>query len=1371
MNSQLTFLMNGILSMMLSGFVSFGQNDIMESTFAGADTLNLNSEISSDLKSAPTGPNVTPYQPTTWDNKIVVSSEKGTHASTPPFWSNQTLYVDWTIVNSGTTAITTTFYTKMYIDDVEKGNWFTSSLASGYTANVLDIDIGKLSVGTHTIRIVTDVTGVIAETNEADNSYTRTITVYPYVNLTPYQPSTWDDKIVLSTVTGTNTSDTQILDTENIYLDWSIMNTGSYATTATFYIDLYIDGTWKTAWSRTGLGKVTSTNQLDYLVGKLPAGSHTFTYKIDIDDHVTEYNEKDNEYSRTITVYNKNVLPYQRNGWDNKLVLSTVTGTNTSASAIFNNQNIYVDWAIWNNGSAAITESFHSKLYVDGVLKNSWVTNGLAANYTALVTDYNIGKLATGWHTAQIVTDCNAEVAESNESDNSYTRTFYIGPSYNFLPYQPGDWDNKIVLSTVTGTHTSAPVIYDTQDIYVDWACLNNANDDFAGTFYTRLYVDGVLKASWSKTGLPHNTYTYFNDQNLGHLPAGTHTFRIVMDADGDVAESDETDNEYTRTFTIVNKNLLPYQPAGWDNIIILSTETGTNTSASSICEGQNIYLDYAILNNGTAAISETFYVRLYIDGVAKATWTHSGLGANTYYTLKDYSVGTLAAGSHTFKITADVLDNVDETSETDNEYTRTFTVSTCKNLTPYKPSTWDNKIVLSTGTGTFTSSSTIYDNQPVYLDWAVINDGANPITESFTVKLFVDGVLKNSWPKTGMNAGVYLYTSDYNLGNLTAGTHTFRIVADADNSVTESNEGDNEYSRSVTVLSTTLASPVATAATGITGNGFTANWNAVTAATGYYLDVSPNETFSSFLAGYNKKNVGNVLTHAVSGLTAGTTYYYRVWAYNTITTSANSGTITLTTVPPAPVATEGTDISATRFNANWKATYGALGYRLDVAKDNAFTTFVTGFHNRDTGNELTFAVTGLTLGTTYYYRLRAYNTAGTGPNSNTIMVKIQVDPPVAPVATAATEITLNGFTANWNGVTAATGYSLDISASSTFASFVTGYKNKDAGNVLTETVTGLDAGTTWYYRVRAYGPGGTSPHSNVIKLVTKLAPVVANEAANISRRGFTARWNSGTGATGYFLDISDSNTFESFVTGFENKDVGNVLTAAVTGLTPCTTYYYRIRPYNPDDTGDHSNVVTVALENNAPTVLNKISDYQISTGTTLNISVSSINGLIFHDLDPGDVLTVAATRLSGAPLPPFITRSGDVLTVSPALADTGCLDIVVKASDVCHAFVTDTFRLCVDLNTGIPLSERLSEFTLYPNPTTGQVRIETGAIYKSIWVTVYNLLGSEIFRKVYYLNEPILFDLSGQTPGIYLIRLNDGTTEISKNLILDRLK
>ncbi len=88
-----------------------------------------------------------------------------------------------------------------------------------------------------------------------------------------------------------------------------------------------------------------------------------------------------------------------------------------------------------------------------------------------------------------------------------------------------------------------------------------------------------------------------------------------------------------------------------------------------------------------------------------------------------------------------------------------------------------------------------------------------------------------------------------------------------------------------------------ASAASSIQQTSFSANWTASTGATSYYLDVSTNSSFSSFVSGYENLNVGNVTTYNVaSNLTCNTAYYYRIRATNTCGTSSNTGTINLTT-------------------------------------------------------------------------------------------------------------------------------------------------------------------------------------------------------------------------------------------------------------------------------------------------------------------------------------------------------------------------------------------------------------------------------------------------------------------------------------------
>lgn len=74
------------------------------------------------------------------------------------------------------------------------------------------------------------------------------------------------------------------------------------------------------------------------------------------------------------------------------------------------------------------------------------------------------------------------------------------------------------------------------------------------------------------------------------------------------------------------------------------------------------------------------------------------------------------------------------------------------------------------------------------------------------------------------------------------------------------------------------LAPPYALAATSVSTTTATTNWENVSGATAYALDVSTSPTFASFVGSYNNLNVAGV-TQNLSGLTSGTTYYYRVRA------------------------------------------------------------------------------------------------------------------------------------------------------------------------------------------------------------------------------------------------------------------------------------------------------------------------------------------------------------------------------------------------------------------------------------------------------------------------------------------------------------
>ena len=69
---------------------------------------------------------------------------------------------------------------------------------------------------------------------------------------------------------------------------------------------------------------------------------------------------------------------------------------------------------------------------------------------------------------------------------------------------------------------------------------------------------------------------------------------------------------------------------------------------------------------------------------------------------------------------------------------------------------------------------------------------------------------------------------------------------------------------------------------------------------------------------------------------------------------------------------------------------------------------------------------------------------------------------------------------ATWERVSGAKGYVLDVSTSSSFTTYLDGYRALDVGDVTGRLVTGLKQGATYYYRVRPYNPAAAGNYSDV---------------------------------------------------------------------------------------------------------------------------------------------------------------------------------------------------------------------------------------------------------------------------------------------------
>ena len=188
----------------------------------------------------------------------------------------------------------------------------------------------------------------------------------------------------------------------------------------------------------------------------------------------------------------------------------------------------------------------------------------------------------------------------------------------------------------------------------------------------------------------------------------------------------------------------------------------------------------------------------------------------------------------------------------------------------------------------------------------------------------------------------------------------------------------------------------------------------------------------------------------------------------------------------------------------------------------------------------------------------------------------------VIPATIAATSTYSLGFTANWTAPSKgiATNYFLDVATDANFTALVAGYSNRSVGNVLTFDVSGLLPSTNYYYRVRAANATESNGVSSNITSVTTNAKetLVATAATNNSSVSFTANWTAPALHTiaAYLLDVATDANFTAFVSGYNGLSVTG-LTKVVSGLTANTTYYYRVRVAN------YNNSNTITTNTKAP--------------------------------------------------------------------------------------------------------------------------------------------------------------------------------------------
>lgn len=119
-------------------------------------------------------PDIVPYQPAGWSDKVVATTNPNSTTDTSPLYSTNEVYVDWAVKNIGDETASATFDVDLYTNSVYVTSWTANNLQPGYYEYVDGFDLGQFPAGTNTIELVADATDVY---DDPPNTYTKTVIV------------------------------------------------------------------------------------------------------------------------------------------------------------------------------------------------------------------------------------------------------------------------------------------------------------------------------------------------------------------------------------------------------------------------------------------------------------------------------------------------------------------------------------------------------------------------------------------------------------------------------------------------------------------------------------------------------------------------------------------------------------------------------------------------------------------------------------------------------------------------------------------------------------------------------------------------------------------------------------------------------------------------------------------------------------------------------------------------------------------------------------------------------------------------------------------------------------------------------------------
>ena len=256
---------------------------------------------------------------------------------------------------------------------------------------------------------------------------------------------------------------------------------------------------------------------------------------------------------------------------------------------------------------------------------------------------------------------------------------------------------------------------------------------------------------------------------------------------------------------------------------------------------------------------------------------------------------------------------------------------------------------------------------------------------------------------------------------------------------------------------------------------------------------------------------------------------------------------------PTAPVVKLGNSATSGKPMLTWNAVYGATSYRIYRS-----TSRGSGYSLLGTTTATSYTNTGAKAGTTYYYKVKAVNSAGESAYSNIVSGRATVT-----TLTMGHSSTSGKPQLTWKAVSGAVSYKVYRATAKNGA-----YTVINTTKALTYTNVGAALGTTYYYKVEALNAAGKSLGFSAV-VEGKVAPVLAVGYSSVSGKP-QLTWKAVPGATEYQVYRSTQQN-----SGYSKINTTTSTSYVNTGAKAGTTYYYRIVAVKGTAVSDFSNIVS----------------------------------------------------------------------------------------------------------------------------------------------------------------------------------------------------